>query len=865
MRGELEVIQTTEQELEQELQDGKKELARASKALTAAEKDAAAKNKQIEKISPKLSEARAKVKSLQRRITELTRNRAKVEKDLQQQQSSIRGLRGDISDLEEVEADLKEELDEANRGGGEAGGMRKLDAAGLKEYTQLREQVASRIATQRTNEVTIELNLKSKQEQLARLQKQDEASLKESEESEKLIATSAERLRNLKASLADTSAERQQLANDKEQLARQVRAARDKEDQLTAELEELTSKLREVGDSRRRGKQEERMNEAIASMQRIYKGVHGRLVDLCRPIQRKYSQAVSVAAGRQMDAVVVDSRTVAADCIRYLKDQRVGSCLFLPLDNISVKAIPERLRGLGRKYQPCVDLIECEEQFKAAVSYAVGTTLVCDTLEDARTLCFDRGERVQVVTLNGHSISKSGAMTGGATSRDGHDRWEETAVQRMRVRKAEIDEELAQLKRHQPSRQQSIDLESKIRACTSKMQYGEADIRVAEEAQIYQQEQRRLRGEAALKKRAEMEQLASEIKAVEKQLAQVHSSIQKVESEVFAAFSQRMGITNIREYEQTTVRKHESLMSKYNTVVKQKSELQSQLQYELKRDFKGTLERVSAQLGEAGDEKEAAEQHEQDLLQKEIAFRAELEALTGRLQEAREARDEVHASLKECQGRRSEVLRDKERVAKQIAGQEILIERGRAKLHDILQKAQVEEVALPTVQIASSSGGSGGRRRSSTAGAAAAAGGRRGKTDGTGSKESSSMDTSEEGDEEDEDDDDAELRWTGTQSQNRPRGSSQAKQAKGSSSSSSSSSSSEEGTGGGGSSHEDSSGGRITASTHFSQADNPVVVRCVVTPACVRVCVFCLLGSCKYDTLLLLHTFAMEFVLSLCI
>lgn len=40
-----------------------------------------------------------------------------------------------------------------------------------------------------------------------------------------------------------------------------------------AELEGLAEKLRDVGDDRRRGKQEERMNEAISTMQRIFKGM----------------------------------------------------------------------------------------------------------------------------------------------------------------------------------------------------------------------------------------------------------------------------------------------------------------------------------------------------------------------------------------------------------------------------------------------------------------------------------------------------------------------------------------------------------------------------------------------------------------
>lgn len=44
-------------------------------------------------------------------------------------------------------------------------------------------------------------------------------------------------------------------------------------------------------------------------------GVKGRVVDLCKPIQRKYETAVSVVLGRNIDAIVVDEEKTAIDCI----------------------------------------------------------------------------------------------------------------------------------------------------------------------------------------------------------------------------------------------------------------------------------------------------------------------------------------------------------------------------------------------------------------------------------------------------------------------------------------------------------------------------------------------------------------------
>jgi len=44
-------------------------------------------------------------------------------------------------------------------------------------------------------------------------------------------------------------------------------------------------------------------------------GVRGRVIDLCKPTQRKYETAVSVILGRNIDAVIVDEEKTAIECI----------------------------------------------------------------------------------------------------------------------------------------------------------------------------------------------------------------------------------------------------------------------------------------------------------------------------------------------------------------------------------------------------------------------------------------------------------------------------------------------------------------------------------------------------------------------
>ena len=82
---------------------------------------------------------------------------------------------------------------------------------------------------------------------------------------------------------------------------------------------------------RQESEKEAKLKETLGNLSRIFPGTHsfficgpvvnllvgvrGRVVDLCKPTQRKYELAVSVILGRNMDAVVVDEEKTAIDCI----------------------------------------------------------------------------------------------------------------------------------------------------------------------------------------------------------------------------------------------------------------------------------------------------------------------------------------------------------------------------------------------------------------------------------------------------------------------------------------------------------------------------------------------------------------------
>ncbi len=143
------------------------------------------------------------------------------------------------------------------------------------------------------------------------------------------------------------------------------------------------------------------------------KGVHGTVAELAK-VDGRYAVAIEVAAGNRMQAAVVDSDGVAAECIDFLKKAHAGRATFLPLN----KMLASRPRGKAVMLAKdtlgfAIDLIKFDERYRDAFYYVFGDTLVVNTLDEARSIMGG----VRIVTLGGELIEASGAMIGGELER----------------------------------------------------------------------------------------------------------------------------------------------------------------------------------------------------------------------------------------------------------------------------------------------------------------------------------------------------------------------------------------------------------------------------------------------------------------
>ncbi|MBT5021639.1 AAA family ATPase, partial [Candidatus Woesearchaeota archaeon] len=154
----------------------------------------------------------------------------------------------------------------------------------------------------------------------------------------------------------------------------------------------------------------------ILELKNKFKGVYGTISELGE-VSSKHNLALEVAAGNKIKGIVVESDSTAAECIRYLKKNRLGVATFFPLNKI--RSRPEnpnisRCLKLPGVHGRAVDLISFDIKFKKVFDFVFNNTLVVDNIEVARKIGIGT---VKMTTLDGDTAEVSGAMQGGFRQR----------------------------------------------------------------------------------------------------------------------------------------------------------------------------------------------------------------------------------------------------------------------------------------------------------------------------------------------------------------------------------------------------------------------------------------------------------------
>ncbi|KAL2148847.1 hypothetical protein VTH82DRAFT_1994 [Thermothelomyces myriococcoides] len=678
---------------EKKLEAARKEQATVGREVSHIEKSIKIKEKSIEDRDNGLVPIDEKITQSSQDVALLRKRIADVKKERDDKAANIQKLQKDLATIEKAQQVFEKQWSETLKKQG-----KELSDADRKEYTSLQAEAMRKTSDNRAKLANLERQLKGDEATVNSLK----GRIDNVEAAIEKLQSEAQVIRDRRDAIQDSVRQTVSEIDAKKKEFNSVQSERIRINNTHTELEEkLRDVLRKLDDAdmgRRQNEKETKMRNMISDLKRIYPGVRGRVGDLCKPKQKKYDEAVITALGREFDAVVVDTEKTGVDCVQYLKDQRFPPVTFIPLDNIKVNTSNSAVKGIpGARLT--IDTIDFDPSLERAIAYACGGSVVCDSLDIAKDIVYNRKIQVKAVTLQGYVIHKAGTMSGGRLPEDkgGKRRFEEHDVQNLERLAEKFRDEIAKLPR--PGRRGVAEesLQNEIAALEQRLRLQEGELAAFEknltskekELQHARQQLREYQPKYA-EKEGELQRTRATVEKFEK-------AISEVEDRIFANFCRRLGYENIRAYEAQQGSLEQEAAQKRQDFGLQKQRIQNNLTWETSqhdaadervRAMETTLKRRQKDLEGYQREKRAIEEaRAQD--------RDELAALQESLEEVRADYAEKSKKVADAKQDLQKKTREIESRLKEISNLEGTVQKNSAQKFALLRRCKLEQIQLP--------------------------------------------------------------------------------------------------------------------------------------------------------------------------
>ncbi|KAJ3248105.1 Structural maintenance of chromosomes protein 1 [Chytriomyces hyalinus] len=677
------------------LKESKKAMAVSMKENLKSESKIKQLNADIDEQKPEQLKFEEKLKHGAKKIAQAKDNLLKAEKSHEKQQSSIAELEKNLANVakaaQKFEAKAKKE---ASKGSDIA-----FDDESRAKYNSIRETATSRTISDRQQLSALQRQMKTESEDL----KRKEETLQEAKGKEARLMDELALLEERKTTMGNNVTEiRSNLANFKKKLDAMEtdrRRLRTQESEKNEKLTEILGKLKDAHADRNESDRDARNRKNLETLQSIFPGVKGRLIDLCKPTQRKYETAVATILGRNIDSIVVDTERTGIDCIQYMRDQRLGTATFLPLDTLTVKHINEKYRNFAKGARLAVDVIQVEAAYERAVQFACSDSLVCETLEVAKEVCWTRGQEVKAVTLDGTVLHKTGLMTGGQSSSSSKDsrRWEEKEIEALRKAREVLMNDIAEIAKARRKLANDDQLRSEISAAESKLNVALdfANTNKRKHASV-QKELDNLRSEIAAIEPA-IAALSAELEEKTRQKQSLETRIFAVEDELFKSFCAEFKVANIRDFDEGYGSLERELNEKRLEFETNQAQFSNQIAFE-----KNQAKETESRIARLNDTIVTLEEEQEEIQNAYNEHKGEVDAIIKKLDSFKESLATSSAKFEE---RRKQVeaakktlttlQKEMEGTLKGINGKQAQVDRLNAERLAIFRRCKLEEIELP--------------------------------------------------------------------------------------------------------------------------------------------------------------------------
>lgn len=681
------------EKFERKLDESRKDQARVSRDVSQVEKTMKKKEKEIEEKENGLVPINEKIAISRKTFDKYQTRIADVSKEASGQNKTLEQLQKELATVQKAHSRWEAEWRKATQREG-----KQLSEADLQQYTKLKSDVTKRSATAQSSADQIARQLRTESETVNSLKSKVDAAEEQMKRLKEEIQIIADRKTKLTATVKEITKDIEGKKKEFHTLTSERLRTAQKQTELEEKLQDVLNKLIEGESGRRQSEREIRARETLVAMKRIFPGVRGRIIELCKPKQKKYETAVSTIFGRHHDSIVVETEKVAKECIQYLRDQRLGQATFIPLDSIQVKAVNPNLRGLHKGMKLATDVIEYDSSVERAMSYVCGNSVVCDDLGVAKYICYQKDIGVKAVTLDGTIIHKGGLMTGGRGPNDRNERrWEEAELESLRQMKDKFLGEIAALPKGHRRGAEEEHLQGELAGLEQQLSYVREELKSLERnAQSKNKELDFVKSQLAEAK-PKYEEQSRRLQNLQLKLDGYQAEISKVEDSIFGAFCQRLGYKNIRDYEAQQGGLQQEAAQKKLEFTTQRSKLENQISFEEQR-LKATQDRIKSLKDQAKRDEQliAGLKEEKEVVEEELeTHKTELEDLRGQFEDLKtryaEKSERVAEQRREMQKRSKNV----EGTVKAVTDLEEIVQKQAAGRYAQLRKCKIDEIKIP--------------------------------------------------------------------------------------------------------------------------------------------------------------------------
>ncbi|KAJ1943760.1 Structural maintenance of chromosomes protein 1, partial [Linderina macrospora] len=545
------IVQANERrvQLDSELQGEQKKQAKAFKAVSRQER-------QIKLVEQKMETRQPKLAGLGEKVAHAERKAARIEENVKRAQEDVDRQSAVVAELDQEHARVQDAATRFDAQAAQAQAQRgaQITEETMAEYNRLSSQLRSESVEDAYRRDALDRQVQLLGEAARRLSDKRDALRSQLEGLSASGHAVQQQQHHAKVDLEAAQHELQQARRRVETAKNDHEKLVQCEVELNEKLSGVLAQLAQARADQRESARETRLRDTISALQRVFSGVHGRLADLVTPTQQRYSVGVATVLGRHVDAIVVDQQATAIECINYMKEQRAGQATFLPLDTLQPPATNDNLRHVHAGARLATDVLRFDQGVEAAVLHACANALICDTIDVARHVAYDRRVDAKAVTLDGSVIHRSGLITGGTSAGGGGQqaqarRWAADEVEKLRKARDRLTEELHDVARERRRLGKEELAGSYLSGLETRLQLSREALDAVT---------RKLEGIASEHKHVERQlgesepaakQAEDEVDEARRERDEVSARIGQIAQPIFAQFCQVVGVGSVGEFE----------------------------------------------------------------------------------------------------------------------------------------------------------------------------------------------------------------------------------------------------------------------------------------------------------------------------